>query len=73
MYYQDEWPLGPDGRPFDGKRLMDLMRQEASPFHLFWDVKLLIEEIEEELHTQVTDIPMVDEGSTNIVGSHSNS
>ena len=33
-------------------------------------MKLLIQEIEEKLNTQVTDIPIVDKGSNNYVGSH---
>lgn len=69
MGWRDEWPSGVDGNQFDGKQLMDLVRNDNSPFHGVWDVKLLIQEIEENLNTQVTDIPIVDKGSNNYVSS----
>lgn len=50
---------------------MDLVLNNKSPFHGVWDVKLLIQEIEEKLNTQVTDIPIVDTGSNNYVSFHS--
>lgn len=48
---------------------MDLVRNDNSPFQGVWDVRLLIQEIEEKLNTQVTDVPIVDKGSNNYVGS----
>ncbi|CAD6447780.1 9dad758c-46d2-4744-a013-f5a868cf44a7 [Sclerotinia trifoliorum] len=65
MGWRDEWPSGLDGNQYDGQKLMDLVRNNKSPFHEVWDVKLLIREIEENLNTQVTDIPIVDKGSNN--------
>ncbi|KAL8755704.1 MAG: hypothetical protein Q9184_004719 [Pyrenodesmia sp. 2 TL-2023] len=65
MAWRDEWPLGPDGQDYDGKRLMDLIRHNSSPFRASWHVELLIREIEEKLGTEVTDIPMVYKGSNN--------
>lgn len=69
MCWRDEWPSGPDGDLYDGKQLMELVRSDNSPFRRVWDVKLLIQEIEEKLNTQVIDIPIVDKGSNNFVGS----
>jgi hypothetical protein len=69
MGWRDEWPSGPDRKQYDGKQLMDLVRNDKSPFHPVWDVKLLIQEIEENLNTRVTDIPIIDKGSNNYVSS----
>lgn len=55
----------PDGSEFDGKQLLTLVRGGSSPFHGVWDVNLLIQEIEENLDTQVVDIPQVYNGSNN--------
>jgi hypothetical protein len=71
MGWRDEWPSRADGRQYDGKQLMDLVRTDESPFRGVWDVKLLIREIEENLNTNVTDIPIVDKGSNNYVRSGS--
>ena len=68
MAFRDDWPSGPDGNQYDGRHLMDLVRNDRSPFQGVWDVKLLIQEVEEKLHTHVTDIPIVDKGSNNYVG-----
>ena len=62
-YYQDEWPKIQDGTDFDGKNLLTLVRNGNSPFVGAWDVNLLIQEIEENLATQVIDIPLVSNGS----------
>lgn len=70
MAWRDEWPLGPDGKEYDGKRLMDMVRNNSSPFRASWDVQLLIQEIEVKLHTEVIDIPMVHKGSNNYVSPH---
>lgn len=35
-----------DSEPYDGKRLMDLVKIERSPFKDVWDVKVLTQEIE---------------------------
>jgi hypothetical protein len=56
-----------DGQQYDGKKLMQLIRDGKSPFHGVWDVKLLIKEIEENLDTKVVDIPYVGKGSNNYV------
>ncbi len=71
MGWRDEWPSRPDGNQYDGQQLMDLIRNDKNPFHGLWDVKLLIQEIEESLKTEVTDIPIVDKGSNNYVSSSS--
>ncbi|KAK3987618.1 hypothetical protein QBC44DRAFT_270819 [Cladorrhinum sp. PSN332] len=65
MYYGDDWPSMPDGTPYDGKNLLELVRSGKSPFDGVWDVKLLIQEIEEKLNTQITGIPAVSKGSNN--------
>ncbi|KAI1130650.1 3-hydroxybutyryl-CoA dehydratase [Nemania abortiva] len=65
MYLGDEWPSGPDGNPYDGLQLWDLVQSNKSPFKGVWDVNLLVREIEEQLSTQVTDIPSVSKGSNN--------
>ncbi|KAL8883680.1 MAG: hypothetical protein Q9215_008095, partial [Flavoplaca cf. flavocitrina] len=69
MAWRDDWPLGPDGKEFAGKQLMDLVRNNSSPFRASWDVQLLIQEIEDKLRTEVTDIPMVHKGSNNYTSS----
>ncbi|KAL8955996.1 MAG: hypothetical protein Q9193_006342 [Seirophora villosa] len=65
MAWRDDWPLGPDGKEYDGKHLMDMVRNNSSPFHASWDVRLLIREVEVNLGEQVTDIPVIDKGSNN--------
>ncbi|KAJ2903737.1 uncharacterized protein MKZ38_009389 [Zalerion maritima] len=65
MYIDDDWPKMPDGSDFDGKQLLALVRSGKSPFHGVWDVNLLIQEIEENLDTQVIDIPATYKGSNN--------
>ena len=70
MGWRDDWPLGPDGGKYDGKQLLHLVRSEQSPFRSLWDVKLLMQEIEEKLNVQVIDIPFVDKGSNNYVSAH---
>ncbi len=67
MYMRDEWPSTPNGDAYDGRHLLDLVRNGQSPFDGVWDLKLLIREIEENLHTEATDIPTVDKGSNNYV------
>ncbi|KAL8895229.1 MAG: hypothetical protein Q9207_008252, partial [Kuettlingeria erythrocarpa] len=65
MAWRDDWPMGPDGKEYDGKHLMELVRNNSSPFRASWDVQLLIREIEAKLRTEVTDIPIVHKGSNN--------
>ena len=60
-YYDDEWPKIQDVTDFDGKNLLTLVRNGNSPF--VWDVNLLIQEVEENLATQVINIPVVSRGS----------
>lgn len=67
---RDEWPSGPDGDQYDGKQLMYLVHNNKNPFHGVWDVKPLVQKIEEKLNTQVTDIPIINKGSNNYVSSH---
>ena len=69
MGWRDDWPCGPDGKQYAGNNLMDLVRNHQDPFQGVWDVKLLIQEIEAKLNTKVLDIPIVDKGSNNYVGS----
>jgi hypothetical protein len=65
MAFRDHWPKMQDGIDFDGKQLLTLVRSGNSPFHGVWDVNLLIREIEENLCTEVIDIPVVNKGSNN--------
>ncbi|KAJ4307449.1 hypothetical protein N0V84_012723 [Fusarium piperis] len=65
MSFRDDWPKMPDGTDFNGQQLLALVRNGASPFRQAWDVNLLIREIEENLGTQVIDIPFVYSGSNN--------
>ena len=69
MGFRDDWPKMPDGSDFDGKQLLALVRSDNSPFHGVWDVHMLIREIEENLGTQVIDIPVIYNGSNNYVSS----
>lgn len=62
LSFRDDWPTD-----FDGKNLLTLIRTGRSPFHGVWDVNLLIREIEENLDTQVIDIPFFYNGSNNYV------
>ncbi|KAK4195279.1 hypothetical protein QBC40DRAFT_289296 [Triangularia verruculosa] len=65
MSWRDEWPSMPDGKPYDGKHLWQLVQAGKSPFDSIWDVQLLIREIEENLNSRVTDIPSINKGSNN--------
>lgn len=56
-----------DGRDYDGKELLRLVRDSRSPFADRWDIKLLIVEIEDKFATKVVDIPTVFMGSNNYV------
>jgi hypothetical protein len=67
MGFEDDWPSMPDGKPYDGTRLLQLTRAGNSPFDGVWDVRLLISEIEEKLNAKVTDIPSINKGSNNYV------
>jgi len=66
-YLGDDWPKMPDGSRFDGKQLLTLVRSGNNPFHEFWDVNVLIQEVEEKLGTRVIDIPKISRGSNNYV------
>lgn len=70
VYIEDDWPEMPDGSEFDGKQLLTLVRSGNSPFHKDWDINLLIQEVEENLGTEVIDIPVVSKGSNNYVSAH---
>lgn len=67
LYYGDEWPKMPDGTDYDGKDLLNLLRDGKSPFADVWDVNLLIREIEEHLNTKVVDIPFIYHGANSYV------
>jgi len=71
MSFLDDWPIMPDGSKYDGKRLFSLVQNNESPFAEAWDVKQLIEEVEENLSAKVIDIPSVTKGSNNYVRSKS--
>lgn len=62
LSFRDDWPTD-----FDGQNLLTLTRTGRSPFQGIWDVNLLIREIEENLDTEVIDIPFVYNGSNNYV------
>ncbi|KAF2496828.1 3-hydroxybutyryl-CoA dehydratase [Lophium mytilinum] len=64
-YIKDDWPVMPDGSPFDGKGLLSLVNGGKSPFDGVWDVKLLLREIEKNLDVKVIDIPFVFNGANN--------
>ncbi|KAF5228165.1 hypothetical protein FAUST_11284 [Fusarium austroamericanum] len=65
MHWRDESPVDSSGCKYDGKNLLDLVRSGKSPFDGVWDVNLLIREVEENLATKVTDIPIMTKGSNN--------
>lgn len=67
LSWRDDWPAMPDGSDFDGEDLLTLVRGGNSPFDGVWDVNLLIQEIEENLGSQVIDILTVNKGSNNYV------
>ena len=67
MGFRDDWPKMPNGIDLDGQQLLTLVRSGNSPFHGDWDVNLLIREVEENLYTEVIDIPDVYKGSNNYV------
>ncbi|EHK25424.1 uncharacterized protein TRIVIDRAFT_143871 [Trichoderma virens Gv29-8] len=62
-YVCDDWPKMPDGTDYDRKQLFDLVLSGKSPFSDVWDVKQLIQEIEEHLDTKIVDIPYVHDGA----------
>ncbi|KND89198.1 hypothetical protein TOPH_06185, partial [Tolypocladium ophioglossoides CBS 100239] len=64
-YYRDDWPKMQDSSDFDGRQTLTLARSGRSPFRKEWDVMLLVREIEENLHSQVVEIPFVYHGSNN--------
>jgi len=67
MSFRDEWPRMLSNNEYDGKQLFELIQNNNSPFQEVWDVRLLIQEIEHNLKTKVTDIPFVHKGSNNYV------
>lgn len=69
-YYWDDWPEMPDGSKYDGKRLLDLARNGNNPFRNALDLDLLIQEIENNLHAHIVDIPFVFKGSNNYVRTY---
>jgi len=71
MSFRDDWPVMQDGSEYDGKQLFSLVRNNESPFAGLWDVKQLIEEVEENLNVKVIDIPSVTMGSNNYVRAKS--
>lgn len=65
IYWRDDWPKIADGSDWDGKHLLDLVWSGESPFG--WDVNVLIEEVEANLHRKVVNISHVTYGSNNYV------
>ncbi|RAL61120.1 hypothetical protein DID88_010459 [Monilinia fructigena] len=57
----DAWPEMPDGSHFNGLNLFPLILNGENPFD--WNVYQLIQEIENNLHSRVTDIPLATCGS----------
>ncbi len=57
----------PDGEPYDGKHILRLTRAGKSPFNGVWDVRLLVQELKENLQMHVTSISFIDKGSNNYV------
>jgi len=66
-YIRDDWPESPDGSTWDGKNLLQLLQVGKSPFAKDWDVQVLVDELEQRLKTEITDIAAVDKGSNNYV------
>lgn len=54
---------------FQGKDLVGLIRCGTSPYDGTWDAHLLLRDIEENLGTEVVNIPCVYTGRKNYVGS----
>jgi hypothetical protein len=69
MAFHDDWPKMPDDSDFDGNQLLTLFRSGNSPLHGVWDVNLLNREVEENLGTQVIDVPVIYKRSNNLVNS----
>lgn len=69
MSWRDDWPSGPDGSPYDGKKLMELVFSNQSPPRGLWNVRQLLQEIEENLNIKVIDIPIVNRGSNKYVST----
>ncbi|KAL4947814.1 hypothetical protein BDW69DRAFT_177642 [Aspergillus filifer] len=67
MYLRDDWPTTPDGNPYDGKNLLNLVIDNISPFGGLWDVRQLLGEIERNLRSRIVDIPLVVRGSCHAV------
>lgn len=59
----EPWPRMPDGRKWDGKGLLGLVRDGRSPFGNVWDVKLLLREVEDHAHGTIIDTPKVHSGA----------
>lgn len=66
-YRGDDWPLMPDGTDWNGKDLLELIRDGSSPFGNVWDVRILLEEVETQVQARVVGIPRVHAGANNYV------
>ncbi len=66
-YYADDWPIMLDGTSFSGRDLLALIASGNSPFARYFDVTLLIREIEGKLGVTILDVPFVSRGSNNYV------
>ncbi|KAK3373628.1 3-hydroxybutyryl-CoA dehydratase [Lasiosphaeria ovina] len=65
-YYADDWPKMPDDTDFSGRdHLLALVASGNSPFARYFDITLLIREIEEKLGVRISDMPFVSRGSNN--------
>ncbi|KAB8298307.1 hypothetical protein EYC80_002036 [Monilinia laxa] len=63
----DAWPKMPDGSHFNGLNLFPMILNGESPFD--WNIYQLIQEIENNFHTRVTDIPLATCGSHYYTGT----
>lgn len=66
-YTHDDWPTQDDGKPYDGKDLLRLVRINRSPFAGIWDVEALVHEVEEKLNTKVLDVNLITKGANSYV------
>lgn len=60
-----DFPRSPDGTKWNGKDLSKLISTGNDPFRKILDIKYLIEEVENDIGSQVVDIPKVSAGAHN--------
>lgn len=66
-YRFDDWPKGQDGSDWDGKNLFGLLHDGDNPFKKTFNVRSLLDEVEQRVQAQPVDIPCVHSGSNNYV------